>query len=503
MKAIMVMFDSLNRHMLSCYGCDWTKTPNFKRLAERTVTFDNCYVGSMPCMPARREIHTGRYNFLHRSWGPMEPYDDSMPELLKNSGVYTHLTSDHWHYWEEGGANYHTKYNSYEWARGQEGDGWKSYLPDFPIPECIDGKPGLWGRQDWVNRRYMQKQEDLPIAVTFKNGLEFIDNNHGEDNWFLQLEAFDPHEPFYSLQQYKDLYPDGYDGPVFDWPAYHKIKETPEQVNHCINEYAAVLSMCDDYLGKVLDAMDAYDMWDDTMLIVNTDHGFLLSEHDWWGKVMMPYYNEIAHIPMFIWDPRVKKAGERRQALVQNIDICPTLLDYFGVEIPKDVMGKPLKDTVDRDVPVREYALFGMHGCHVNITDGTYVYMRACDGGSGANNDNLKNYTLMPSHMKNSFDLDELRAAEFVDGFSFTKGLKLLAVPGTQKIATMGFPPSTLFDGGHMLFNVVDDPGQLHPLDEPETEARMVKHMIRLMKENDAPAEQYVRLGLQEECAAE
>ena len=58
-------------------------------------------------------------------------------------------------------------------------------MPDFPIPEHIDGKPGLWGRQDWVNRRYMQKQEDLPIAVTFENGLEFIHNNHGEDNWFL------------------------------------------------------------------------------------------------------------------------------------------------------------------------------------------------------------------------------------------------------------------------------------------------------------------------------
>ena len=64
MKAIMVMFDSLNRHMLSSYGCDWTVTPNFKRLAERTVAFDNSYVCSMPCMPARREIHTGRSNFL-------------------------------------------------------------------------------------------------------------------------------------------------------------------------------------------------------------------------------------------------------------------------------------------------------------------------------------------------------------------------------------------------------------------------------------------------------
>ena len=82
-RAIMVMFDSLNRRMLPPYGCDWTHAPNFARLAQRTVTFDNCYVGSMPCMPARRELHTGRYNFLHRSWGPMEPFDDSMPEILR------------------------------------------------------------------------------------------------------------------------------------------------------------------------------------------------------------------------------------------------------------------------------------------------------------------------------------------------------------------------------------------------------------------------------------
>ncbi|MFW6303430.1 MAG: sulfatase-like hydrolase/transferase, partial [Candidatus Sumerlaeota bacterium] len=79
MRAIMIMFDSLNRHMLEPYGSDWVKTPNFKRLAEKTVTFDNAYVGSMPCMPARRELHTGRYNFLHRSWGPIEPFDFSTP----------------------------------------------------------------------------------------------------------------------------------------------------------------------------------------------------------------------------------------------------------------------------------------------------------------------------------------------------------------------------------------------------------------------------------------
>ena len=75
MKAVMLMFDSLNREMLEPYGCDWTKTPNFERLAERSVRFTQCYAGSLPCMPARRELHTGRYNFLHRSWRPVEPFD--------------------------------------------------------------------------------------------------------------------------------------------------------------------------------------------------------------------------------------------------------------------------------------------------------------------------------------------------------------------------------------------------------------------------------------------
>ncbi|SLN45548.1 sulfatase-like hydrolase/transferase [Pseudooctadecabacter jejudonensis] len=66
MKTVFLLFDSLNRRALSCYGGD-TVTPNFQRLADRGITFDNHYVGSLPCMPARRDIMTGRLNFMHRS----------------------------------------------------------------------------------------------------------------------------------------------------------------------------------------------------------------------------------------------------------------------------------------------------------------------------------------------------------------------------------------------------------------------------------------------------
>ena len=93
MRAIMMMFDTLTRNYLPDYGCNFTKMPNFERLAERAVTFDEFYGGSMPCMPARRELHTGKYNFLNRGWGPLEPFDESFVEILSKNGIYTHLVT--------------------------------------------------------------------------------------------------------------------------------------------------------------------------------------------------------------------------------------------------------------------------------------------------------------------------------------------------------------------------------------------------------------------------
>src|SRR3546814_12090020 len=116
------------RSALQCYGGSAIETPNFDRFSRRAVTFDRHFVGSLPCMPARREMHTGRLNFLHRSWGPLEPFDQSFAQLLGAQDVYTHLVSDHYHYWEDGGATYHNRYNTWEFVRGQEWDKWKAMV---------------------------------------------------------------------------------------------------------------------------------------------------------------------------------------------------------------------------------------------------------------------------------------------------------------------------------------------------------------------------------------
>lgn len=485
MKAIMVMFDSLNRHMLPPYGCDWTHAPNFARLAERTVTFDRAYIGSMPCMPARRELHTGRYNFLHRAWGPMEPFDDSMPEILRGNGVYSHLATDHYHYFEDGGATYHPRYTTWEFERGQEGDPWYGQVEDPEIPDVVAPRQTRMWRQDWVNRAIMPEEPDQPQPRTFALGLDFIRRNAQSDSWYLQLETFDPHEPFFTHQTYKDLYPHDYDGAHFDWPLYRRVEETPEEVRHLRYEYAALLSMCDHYLGKVLDLMDELNLWDDTMLIVNTDHGFLLGEHEWWAKVVQPFYNEIANVPLFIWDPRCKRQGERSDALVQTIDIAPTILEFFGIERPSAMMGVPLREALASDKPVREAALFGIHGGHVNCTDGQYVYMR---GPVEADNTPLYEYTMMPTRMNRRFEVDELQDIQLAEPFSFTKGCRTMKIAARAGVLWHSF--------GTMLFNVQADSQQMEMLHDPAIETRMQDHLVRLMAENDAPPEQYERLGL-------
>jgi arylsulfatase A-like enzyme len=488
MKAILILFDSLNRHMLAPYGCDWVHTPNFLRLAEHSIKLTQSYVGSMPCMPARRDLHTGRLNFLHNSWGPLEPFDQSLPELLSNAGTYTHLVSDHYHYWEAGGATYHTKYNSWEFIRGQEGDPWKGEVRDPEMTEQSDrfkGHARRLFRQDRINRTYTQPEVNHSQSRTFQGGIDFIDRNHLEDNWFLQIEAFDPHEPFYSPESYKNLYPHDYQGSDFDWVRPGKVTETPDLVEHLRYEYAALVSMCDAHLGRVLDRMDQYGMWEDTMLIVTTDHGYLLSEHDYWGKNVMPLYSELSRTPMFIWDPRTRQASRTCDSLVQWIDLTPTLLGFFGVAVPSTMLGYDLLKVINSGYDQREAIIFGYHGAHVNCTDGRYVYMRAP---VHEDNSPLYDYTLMPSHMNAMYTVEELQRIELAEPFSFTQGCRTMRIAASNSIQSHTM--------GTLLFDLEMDSEQIYPIIDTQIEQRMQHLMIRLMQECDAPAEQYERLGL-------
>ncbi|SBW02183.1 putative sulfatase [uncultured Eubacteriales bacterium] len=499
MKAIMVMYDSLRRDLLSCNGGP-IPTPNFERLAARTVQFDRSYVGSLPCMPARRELHTGRYNFLHRSWGPVEPFDDSMPQILKQHGVYTHLTTDHYHYIEDGGATYHSRYSTWACYRGQETDAWVADLTPSPAeysPHLIGTKNmngtlaemrrrGGW--QNDHNRERLHTEADYPMRQTFDNGLDFLDRNGRLDNWFLQIETFDPHEPFNSPEAFEAKYFSPDEPFVPDWPPYAKVDEDEATVEGMRKKYFALTCFCDQQLGRVLDKMDELDLWKDTMLIINTDHGFFLAEHDWWGKGASPNYEELVHTPLFVWDPRCGTAGQRSSALVQTIDLAPTLLDFFGVEVPADMLGRPLGKTVAENTPVREYAMFGYHGGPLGITDGRYTLLRAvADFGV-----QMYEYTHMPTHMRGLFPVEEMKTATMAAPFSFTKGAPVMKI---EARVNPRFARAQE-EGEDLLFDLRQDPAQERPLEDEAVKARLLAAAAALLAENDAPAEVYARYGL-------
>lgn len=79
----------------------------------------------------------------------------------------------------------------------------------------------------------MNREEDQPQPQTIAGGLVFLRTNHRQDRWLVHIETFDPHEPYFTQQKYKDLYPHDYDGPHFDWPPYARVTETTDQVDHC------------------------------------------------------------------------------------------------------------------------------------------------------------------------------------------------------------------------------------------------------------------------------
>ncbi len=505
MKLIFLLFDSLNRKALSCYG-GAVPTPNFDRLAEKSVRFENHYTGSLPCMPARRDHHTGRYNFFHSAWGPLEPYDNSYSRLLRESkGVYTHLVTDHLHYFEDGGMCYHSTFDTWVNIRGQEYDPWKPTLSadredlkktyDPRHYDFADIKRSHHKLQHAVNRGFIQTESDFPLPQCFEAGFEFLDAARGIDNWMMQLECFDPHEPFHVPERFEREQDKTHDGMVLDWPNYDRVTESEEEVQSIRAKYAGLVAMCDDYLGKLLDRFDAENMWQDTALIMTTDHGYLLSEHDWWAKVKMPQYQEISHIPLMIYHPEFAQwGGDSRTSLTSVIDILPTMADMFAVDIPGEVTGRSLIDLLPGEGDTHEVIVSGVFGGPMLICDGRYAFHYRP---KWLDSTNLYEYRLLPMHMRGPFSLQELRHMELAEPFDYTKGVSVLKIKARDDSKRIPNHDGDGFeDADTRLYDLKTDPGELQPFRDAAVEKRLLCAAVSVMKIHDAPAEMYERFEL-------
>ena len=512
MRSILLLSDSVNRRFLKMYNDSGLYLPNLERLAERSVVFDNHWTGSAPCMPARRDLMTGRLNFLERNWGPIEAFDYTLPQALFKGGVRSHIITDHYHYFEIGGENYCQMFQSWELIRGQEWDPCVSMVDKKDIPVHI----GKMNPQYWYNRQEWKNDKDkYPSAKVLTKASNWLEEHHDCKDFLLWIELFDPHEPFDVPSEYLDIVGDDYSGPLYMWPEYKTLENGhigEEELRHIRKRYLALLYMTDDYLGKIFDVMDKYQMWDDTMFIYTTDHGYMLGEHEYLAKNYMPAYNEVFHIPLMIHFPKDLHAREHVSSLTQNIDIMPTLLEYHGIDsegnLRNPIHGKSLIPVVNKEIPkIREYAIYGYFGKQMNITDGHYTYFRS----PNKKNRPLNLYTTMMTDVRIYFDYSKIEGdkARLIDPSKIISGqfLKWTPYPVFKIPADIvtDFEDGTLryielydWEMHDLLFDIQNDYEQNENIvdERPEIIDRMVNAMRETLKSHDAPDEQFERLRL-------
>ena len=511
MKAIFVLMDTVNRRMLDIYNSDPSETaitPNIRRLAERGITFDNHWTGSAPCMPARKDLMTGRMNFLEKPWGGMEPYDFTMQSILtKEKNVHSTMFTDHAHYVIAGGENYVKGFTAWNVFRGQECD------PVYTRPDSNGIRPdtppewykGTWSEAERENRSHFKHEYDYPSVKTLSSAADWLEENHEADNFLLWAEAFDPHEPYDCPKYYLDLYekPGDYDGYDFTHPNYGDNIFTPEETEHLKRRCKATLTMTDRHLGEMLDVMDKYDMWKDTMLIFTTDHGYHLGEHGFMGKNFMASYNEVYHIPMIVCHPELGKG--KCTALTQNIDVLPTVMEYFGISeevIPYPLHGKSLLPLLKGQTDsIHDAVIYGYFGHEVTVNDGNYAYIRAA---KDVTNRPLNVYTAIPTLLRQCIGANDGCKVENYCKIEMGRFLSWTEYPVYKFPAdivdfnnwSQTFKERRSFNDKNLLFDMKNDYEQQHPLDDSGIEKTMIEKLKKTMQKMDAPTEQYERLGI-------
>jgi arylsulfatase A-like enzyme len=497
-NVVLVLLDSLNRHMLGCYGGREFATPNIDRLAGRAVRFDRHYVGSLPCMPARHDILCGYWDFLWRPWGSVEIWEDAITAHLRAAGVVSQLITDHPHLFETGGENYHVDFTSWDYQRGHEGDAWKTR----PDPSWAGAPSFGRGHMPYDNSRgWFRGEADFPGPRTLAAGARWLERNAGaHDRFFLMIDEFDPHEPFDTPEPYASLYDPDWEGPHLIWPPYvvgGEVKGviTPRQGRQIRASYGAKLTMIDAWLGKILDVMDDRQLWDDTLLILCTDHGHYLGEKDIWGKPGAPLYETIAHIPLLMAAPGV--APGARDALTTSVDLFATLKDVFGIGETRQVThGVSLLPLLTGAAPrVRDHALAGVWGREVHLIEPDLKYVRAPVGANAPLAVYSNRWSTMPTHV-----LTRQQEMPLPDDRARLDRMPGSPVPVLRQIWEAGdkvpFWAATRFVGHH-LFDLAADPGEEINLVGDPKERSAALSLAAALSRIDAPQAQFQRLGLE------
>jgi len=340
MNIIVVMLDSLRQDHVSCYG--WkgcpVKTPNLDALAAEAVLLDNVYPEGLPTIPVRTDLLTGQSSLTNRSWQPLMPTDVSGATIFRREKYLTALVADTYHLFKPN-MNFHEGFEIFHWIRGQEYDAVHAGpLKHLRLEDHVNERiPKEWHRLVLAALRNLDGRsapEDYPCWKTMQIALETCaDARAAKRPLFLWVDTFEPHEPWCPPAKF-DIYGDpAYSGakiilppggPAEEWgaePEFRRIRSL----------YAGEAAYTDHCVGHLLNGLRQLGYFEDSFIVVLSDHGHPLCDHGKFLKGPDRMYNELLKVPFIVRLPGGAKGGRRAKGLGRFPDVMPTLLDFAGL----------------------------------------------------------------------------------------------------------------------------------------------------------------------------
>ncbi|CAN5898577.1 sulfatase [soil metagenome] len=401
-NVVVVILDSLRKDHVGAYGNEWIKTPGMDSLAGKSLRFTRSYPESMPTIPARRAIHTGRRTWPFRDyvqprgtsvgaygWRPIPEDQTTLAEILQDAGYQTMLVTDTYHQ-DRPSMNFHRGFDVYDFIRGQEND---RYRPRWLCPEekirttlIGEGEHSIDHKvvQYFANTCDRRGEEDYFAPQVFTRAGRYLEwmSREPEKPFFMVVDSFDPHEPWDPPEEYVGLYDEGYDDLEPYAPAYGDSGYlSKRQLERMRALYAGEVTMTDRWLGHFIEKMEELGFMEDTAIVLLGDHGHAFGEHGTVGKLSHALWPELTDVPFLIYHPDGSNVGETSDHYASTHDVAPTVLGLLGIEAPESMDGQDLSVLLDGGEPKpRPYFTVGYH-THVMARDDEFAMVSRNDGG--------------------------------------------------------------------------------------------------------------------------
>jgi arylsulfatase A-like enzyme len=387
-------------------------TPNLDRLAGEGVNFDHCFVQNPVCMPSRLSFLTGQYpstlGVTHM--GVPVPEDTiTLPRLLRNYGYHSanigklhflpHANRDH----REIHPDYGFDHLEISDEPGPYEDAYRAWVrrtdPDqmdhlsLGLPPATKVWQETMGIDDGVNHpsehdtlepyAFKGRDDCTHTAFVADRTIAYLENRKDNPEPFLCIAGmYSPHAPWVAPQRYFDLY-DREKLTLPEFPPDMDAQRGPghfddDQLRAARHGYYAMCSEVDHHVGRMLDALDACGLAEDTIVVFTSDHGEWLGEHLRWYKGY-PAHDPVSRVPLIVRMPGSEQ-GRTVSSIVESVDVLPTLMDAAAIPVASHMQGRSLQGLLQGDdSPVRDSALLEETGVKVLRTE-HFRYIAHDDG---------------------------------------------------------------------------------------------------------------------------